>query len=47
MKSTNELAPPIRYILGILAGIVSGVGFLALTTGALKLGEIIISLFER
>lgn len=47
MKSTKELASPVRYILGILSGIVSGIGFLALTTGALKLGEIIIVLIER
>ncbi|MCX6645628.1 MAG: hypothetical protein NTY09_04625 [bacterium] len=47
MKSTNELPSPLRYILGILAGIISGITFLALVSGALKLGEIITSLLDH
>jgi hypothetical protein len=45
MKSTNELPSPIRYLLGILTGILSGIGFLALTSGALKVGEYIVGFF--
>jgi hypothetical protein len=46
MKSTNEIKPPLRYVLGILTGIFSGILFTALTMGVLKLGDLIVGLIK-
>ncbi len=45
MYPTNNLNPIIRYPVVVIVGGLSGLMFLGLMLGALKLGELIIGLF--
>jgi len=44
MLPTNKLNPVIRYPLAVITAILSGIMFLSLLAGALKLGEWIFNL---
>jgi len=46
MNPSKNLPTIIRYPLAIIAGILSGILFIGLTVGALKLGELIIGSFS-
>jgi hypothetical protein len=47
MDKSKNLNSFIRYPLAIIAGILSGILFLGLTVGALKVGELLIGLFSN